>query len=213
VARILSFLLPKNHRFFDLFQQSTSTSVKMAELLYKTVSSESPHEEKMYFNQIGRLKINADEVKHQIYMASSKALISPFERNDMYALSSVINQVADSMHVAARRLNLYQLQSSEPAIKELSGLIIETCTELHNGVNALSDLKNTDTIAQCCAKIKQLESYADRVYNQALSAIIATGQDSIEMIKYTEILAALEYTTDKCEDATEVIESIVVKNT
>jgi uncharacterized protein len=212
VAKFFNFLLPKNQHFFNLFYQSTSNSVQMAELLYQTISSETPHDEKMYFNQIGRLKTNADDLKRQMYTASSKSLIAPFERNDLYSLASVINQVGDSMHVAARRVSLYQLQLMEPAMKELAGLIIETCTELHNGVNALNNLKNTAAITACCNKIKELEAYADRVYNKALSGIAANQTNFIEVIKYTEILAALEYTTDKCEDATEVIESIVIKN-
>jgi hypothetical protein len=212
-AAFLNFLVPKNQLFYNLFNKSSANNVQMSELLYKAVCSESPHDEKMYFNQISRLKTIGNELKHEVYMVSSRALVSPFERDDMYALASAINQVSDSVHVSARRISLYKLEFLTPAIKELSGIIIETSLELENAVKALSSMANAAVIAECCSKIKQLENYADQVYNKALSAIMVNETSSIELIKYTEILAALEKTTDKCEDATGIIESIVVKNT
>ena len=212
-ASFFKYFLPKNDQFFNLFNQSSSNNLQMSELLYKAVCSDSPHEEKMHFNQISRLKIIGNELKHQVYTASSRALVSPFERNDMYALASAINQVCDSVHVSARRISLYKLEFLAPAIKELAGIIIETSMELDSGVKAMNNLQNASVITDCCNEIKQLENYADQIYNKALSAIMINETSSIELIKYTEILAALERTTDKCEDATEVIESIVIKNT
>jgi len=210
---MFQFFVPKNSVFFNLFNQSASNNVRMSELLYKAVSSDSPHDEKMHFNQIARLKTIGNDLKHQVYTVSSRSLISPFERDDMYALASAINQICDTMHVAARRLSLYQLNSVEPAIKEISGLIIEASMELDKSVNYLNNMSHSADISICCKKIRQLENYADEVYNRALSSIVHTETNGIELIKYTEILAALERSTDKCEDATDVIESIVVKNT
>ncbi|MVN90749.1 DUF47 domain-containing protein [Mucilaginibacter aquatilis] len=209
---MFKFFVPKNTVFFNLFNQSATNNVRMAELLYKTVSSETPHDEKMHFNQIARLKSTGNELKHQVYTASSRALVSPFERNDMYALASGINQVCDTIHVAARRLNLYQLKFVEPAMKDIAGLIIEASIELEKGVQNLGNLTLTHDVSTCCKKIRQLETYADQVYNKALSSLIHNETNCIELIKYTEILAALERATDKCEDTTDIIESIIVKN-
>jgi uncharacterized protein Yka (UPF0111/DUF47 family) len=212
-AAFFNFLIPKNHHFFNLFNRAASNNLQMSNLLYTTVCSDLPHDEKMYFNQIARLKIIGNELKHEVYMASSRALISPFERNDMYALASAINHICDSIHISGRRISLYKLEKLEPAVNELSGIIIETCLELETTVRALGNMENAVAITEGCNKIKQLENYADRVYNKALSSIMTSESNSIELIKYTEILAALEKTTDQCEDATNVIESILVKNT
>ncbi len=185
----------------------------MSQLLYQAVCSDSPHDEKMHFNQISRLKTVGNDIKHQVYLRSSRALISPFERNDMYALASAMNQVCDSMNVAARRISLYKLDFVEPAIREIAGILIEASIELDHCIQALRDLHNAPVMAGHCSKVKQLENYADKVYDKAMSAIVHTETNSIELIKYTEILAALEDATDKCEDATDIIESIIVKNT
>lgn len=209
---LLRFFVPKNQGFFDLFNEGTSNNVQMSELLHKVVSSESPDEEKMQLNHISRLKMRGNELKHKVYLASSKAFVSPFERNDMYALASAINSVCDHIHISSRRFSLYQSAHVTPAIKELSGLVIETAMELDRSVQMLNDLKQADEIKESCNKIRELENYADQVYGKAVSGIMVHEKSTVELIKYTEILSAFERTTDKCEHATTIIESIIIKN-
>jgi len=212
MAGFFKFLIPKNQAFFDLFNQSSTNTVQMAELLYKIVSGETPDNDKIQLNQISRLKQTGNDLKHKVYLASAKAFVSPFERNDMYALASAINSVCDHIHISSRRFSLYQSDHVTPSIKELSGLIIETSMALDNSVKGLSNLAYSDVIKENCDKIRQLENYADQVYGKAVSGIMVNETSSVEMIKYTEILSALERTTDKCEHATTVIESIIIKN-
>nr|WP_294945537.1 DUF47 family protein [uncultured Mucilaginibacter sp.] len=207
----LKFLVPKDRVFFDLFDQSCTVNVQMAELLHKLVSGES-ESHNILLNQISRLKQTGNEVKHKVYLASAKAFVSPFARSDMYALASAINNICDYIHISSRRYSLFQSEPASPAIKELSGIIIESCIELQSAVSGLSNLANSDQIKESCNKIKQLEHYADQVSGKAVGAIMETEKNSVEVIKYTEILSALERTTDKCEHATVVIESIIIKN-
>jgi uncharacterized protein Yka (UPF0111/DUF47 family) len=212
MAGFFKFLIPKNQAFFDLFNQSSTNTVQMAELLYKIVSGETPDNDKIQLNQISRLKQTGNDLKHKVYLASAKAFVSPFERNDMYALASAINSVCDHIYISSRRFSLYQSAHVTPSIKELSGLVIETSIALDNSVKGLGNLANSDVIKENCDKIRQLENYADQVYGKAVSGIMVNETSSVEMIKYTEILSALERTTDKCEHATTVIESIIIKN-
>ncbi|RWY52501.1 DUF47 domain-containing protein [Mucilaginibacter gilvus] len=211
MATLLKFLVPKDRAFFDLFDQSCTLNVQMAELLFKLVSGES-QDHNILLNQISRLKQTGNEVKHKVYLASAKAFVSPFARSDMYALASAINNVCDYIHISSRRYSLFQSEPANPAIKELAGIIIESCIELQAAVTGLSNLDNSDAIKDNCNKIKQLEHYADQVSGKAVGAVMESEKNSVEVIKYTEILAALERTTDKCEHATVVIESIIIKN-
>ncbi|MBD1363675.1 DUF47 family protein [Mucilaginibacter sp. ZT4R22] len=211
MATLLKFLVPKDRAFFDLFDQSCTINIQMAELLFKLVSGES-EDHNIQLNQISRLKQSGNEVKHKVYLASAKAFVSPFARSDMYALASSINNICDYIHISSRRYSLFQSEPASPAIKELAGIIIESCMELQAAVTGLSNLDNSDAIKDNCNKIKQLEHYADQVSGKAVSAVMEIEKNSVELIKYTEILAALERTTDKCEHATVVIESIIIKN-
>lgn len=208
----LTFLIPKNTQFFDLFNQSSAVNLQMAELLFAVVSGDSPDENTLHLNQISRLKQTGNEIKHKVYLASAKAFVSPFARSDMYALASAINNICDYIHISSRRFSLFQSGIVSPTVKELSGIIIETCAELQSAIKALDNLDNSDAIKEHCNKVKSLEHYADQVYGKAVSAIMSVETNSVEVIKYTEILSALERTTDKCEHATTVIESIIIKN-
>lgn len=209
----MQFVLPKDQTFFKLFDQSCANNLQMADLLYKLIESGASHnDENIQLNQISRLKQTGNEVKHKVYLSSAKAFVAPFERNDMYALASAINNICDYLYICSRRFNLFQSEPASPAIKELAGIIIETCTELQAAVKGLSDLDESDVIMQHCNKIKELEDYADKIYGNAIGTIMATKTNSVEVLKYIEILSALERTTDKCEHATIVIESIIIKN-
>jgi uncharacterized protein Yka (UPF0111/DUF47 family) len=204
--------LPNNNQiFYGLFNQAASNSYDMAALLYQAAGSDDLQDQKMNFNHIGRLKEKANSIKHQVLVVSGKAFISPFSRDDMYALASSINAVSDFIDVAARRINFYNINVNSP-IKELAGIIVDCCTLLTKCVEALNDLKNVDTITEYCTNIKQLEHYADQVHNKALAHLLDTETDALEIIKYSEILASLERATDKCEHVVNVIESIIIKN-
>jgi uncharacterized protein Yka (UPF0111/DUF47 family) len=208
---LLKFFIPKERAFFELFDQSCEVNAQMAQLLHQLISGES-QDHNLQLNQISRLKQTGNEIKHKVYLASAKAFVSPFARSDMYALASSINNICDYIHISSRRYSLFQSEPASPAIKELSGIIIESCLELQAAVKGLSNLNNADAIKENCNKIKQLENYADLVSAKAIGAVMETETNSVELIKYTEILAALERTTDKCEHASVVVESIIIKN-
>ncbi|NCD69638.1 DUF47 domain-containing protein [Mucilaginibacter agri] len=205
--------LPNNNQiFYSLFNKGASTSYDMAALLYQATGSNDLQDQKMNFNHISRLKEKASGLKHQVLVVSGKAFISPFSRDDMYALASSINSVSDFIDIAARRINFYNIQVIAP-IKELAGIIVDSCTLLVKCVEAMNDLSQGDIITGYCTNIKQLEHYADQVYNKALAYLLDNETDALEVMKYSEVFAALERATDKCEHVVNVIESIIIKNT
>jgi uncharacterized protein Yka (UPF0111/DUF47 family) len=199
-----------NDIFYNHFNQATENASIMAGLLYEAITTDD--EQKPQYNTINRLRAKSQEITREVFADSGKAFISPFERSDMCDLVKAIDTVAGYINISSRRINLYQPTSITPPIKELAGLIVEICAELERCVDAISNLKNVQVITDSINAIKALEHYADKVYNQAVAALLVEEPNAIELIKYNEILLALETTTDKCEHATNVIESIVVKN-
>jgi len=213
MKNFLTRLMPDNDKvFFNLFNRAASNSSAMAKLLYEAVSGEWIPEQKTEFTQISRLKANSSDIKRQVYAVSGKALVSPFERNDMYALVSAINAVSDYIDSSARRISLYSIDVITPAIKELCRITMQCSQELEKCVAALKDISDTETIMSICNNIKQLEHDADHIYDKAFAQLNAEETDTFQIIKYSEILGALERTTDKCEHVTYIIESILIKN-
>ncbi|WP_345952586.1 DUF47 family protein [Mucilaginibacter sp. PAMB04274] len=205
--------MPKNDAvFFNLFNRASANSAAMAKLLNDAVNGEWIPEQKTEFAQISRLKAQSSDIKRQVYAVSGKALVSPFERNDMYALVSAINAVSDYIDSSARRINLYSLDVITAPIRELCAIILEASQHMDRCIRALNKISDSETILGICNQIKQLEHKADQVYDKAFALLNAKETDTFQLIKYSEILGALERTTDKCEQVTYIVESILIKN-
>lgn len=199
-----------NDIFYDHFNRAAENTCTMAALLLEAIGTTD--ETKPQFSQINRLRAKSQEITRQVVNDSGQTFISPFERSDMFELAKAIDEVAGYINISSRRINLYQPAAITPPIKELAELIVKTCDELKACVKAVSNLTDSQTIADSINNIKTLEHYADKVYNTAVADLLVNEPNAIELIKYNEILHALERATDKCESVTKVVESIVVKN-
>ena len=184
----------------------------MATLLNSAVNLTDTYEQKFQFTHIDKLKTKSYEITHQVFIESGKSLVSPFQRKDMCDLAAAIDDVADSIAMASRRISLYGVPKITSPIIDLASLILETTTRLELAVNAMNNIGNPAPIFKLCNDIKQLEYQADTVYNKAFADLLANETDAIQLIKYTDVFMAMETATDSCEDATLVIESILIKN-
>ncbi|UEG52018.1 DUF47 family protein [Mucilaginibacter daejeonensis] len=213
MSSILTRFLPDNDKiFYNLFGKAAANCTQMAQLLIDAISGEWLPDQRTEFMQISRLKAQSTELKREVYAVSGKALISPFERNDMYALASALNNVSDMIDSAARRINLYSLNEITMPIKQLCDLIVRSTIELERCVHALEHITIPEPIVNSCNEIKRLEHEADMVYDKAFALLNAEETDTFQLIKYSEIYGALERTTDKCEDVAYIAESILIKN-
>jgi len=162
--------------------------------------------------QIDKLENKGDEITHQIYLELGKNFITPFDREDIHLLASAIDDVADNIQGAANRMSLYRIDDFTDHIKKLSDLILQGSAELEKAIRELRDLKNVRAIADSCIRINSIENQADNVFDRAVADLFLYEKDAIRLIKYKEILSSLETATDMCEDAANVMESILVKN-
>jgi predicted phosphate transport protein (TIGR00153 family) len=210
---IFQYFVPKDKKlFFPLFEQAASNAVTMARILVETVNSEVPATREELIKQIDRLENKGDELTHQIYLELGKNFITPFDREDIHQLASAIDDVADNIQGAANRMGLYRIDDFNEHIKKLSDLILQGCIELEKAVKELKDLKNVRSIADSCIRINSVENQADNIFDRAVADLFLYETDAIRLIKYKEILSSLETATDMCEDAANVMESILVKN-
>ncbi len=210
---IFQYFVPKDKKvFFPLFEQAASNAVAMATILVETVNSENPATREELIRQIDKLENKGDEITHQIYLELGKNFITPFDREDIHLLASAIDDVADNIQGAANRMSLYRIDEFNDHIKKLSELILQGSAELAKAIRELRDLKNVRSIADSCIRINSIENQADNVFDRAVADLFLYEKDAIRLIKYKEILSSLETATDMCEDAANVMESILVKN-
>ena len=209
---IFQYFIPKDKKFFPLFEKDSANLVQLAEKLVEAVNTEDPTLRKNLFKDIEDLEHAGDEITHQIHLELSKNFITPFDREDIHRLASAIDDIADYIHGSASRMDLYNVTIITTPIKDLAGLILQSCQDLHKAILQLRNLKNIRLIADCCVRIKSIENKADYVFDKAVGELFDNEKDAVNLIKYKEVLSALETATDMCEDAANVLESILVKN-
>ncbi len=210
---IFQYFVPKDKKvFFPLFEQAASNVVAMATILVEAVNSKNMGTREELYKQIDKLENKGDEITHQIYLELGKNFITPFDREDIHSLATAIDDVADYIHGSANRMNLYHIEEISEPIQKLSDLVLQGSTDLEKAVRELKDLKNVRNIADSCIRINSVENQADYVFDRAVADLFLYETDALKIIKYKEVLAALETATDMCEDAANVMESILVKN-
>lgn len=209
---IFQYFVPKDKKFFPLFEKDSANLIVMATRLTEAVKTEDISRRKELFKEIEDLEHTGDEITHQIHLELSKNFITPFDREDIHQLASAIDDVADYIHGSASRMNLYKITTITKPIQELADLILQACNDLDKAVRELRDLKNIRNIADSCVRINSIENQADYVFDKAVGELFEYEKDAVNLIKYKEVLSALETATDMCEDAANVLESILVKH-
>jgi predicted phosphate transport protein (TIGR00153 family) len=207
----LQFLLPKDKKFFPLFGQGTENLLKASKVLVELVNTTSAEKRKELVKEIEHLEHTGDNITHMIFNELSRNFITPFDREDMHALASAIDDILDFIHGSAKRIDLYKIRDNPDSFIMLADCILKGALELNTAVKNLANMKNVNVIKEACVKINSLENHADDVFNMGIARLFDEEKDPIQIIKLKEILSALETATDKCEDAANTIQTILVK--
>lgn len=209
---IFQYFVPKDRKFFPLFEQASGNLIQLSEALFEAVHTQDEARKTELIRQIEDLEHRGDEITHQIFLELSKNFITPFDREDIHALASAIDDIADYIHGSASRMQLYKVTVMTDPIKKLAELIVQGCKDVNKAVGELKNLKNIRIITDSCVRINSVENQADYIFDRAVGDLFEYESDAKTIIKYKEILSALETATDKCEDVANVLESILVKN-
>lgn len=208
---IFQFLVPKDKKFFPLFEQASSNLIELASNLHEAVNLPLKERE-VLFQKIDALEQKGEDITRQTNLELSRNFITPFDREDIHSLITSIDNVADYLHGAASRMRLYQVDKITKSIRKLTEINLEACQHIDVAVKELRNLQNIKKITDACAKINKLENKSDTVYNKAVFEIFENETDAKNIIKYKEVLSVLESATDKCKSVASVLESISVKH-
>jgi predicted phosphate transport protein (TIGR00153 family) len=211
INSFFSFFSPADKKFFPLFEKATANLLLMGQCIDALVKSESDADRLRLTSEINQLENVGDNITHDIFLELSRNFITPFDREDVHALASRIDDVADYIHGAANRIEIYRFGTPTQAMKELGSNIFETVKQIHEAIALLKSSSGYPRIAAICLSIKSLETAADRIFDSALRDLFLNQHDAIALIKNKDILAALETATDRCDDVANVLESIIVK--
>lgn len=202
-------LIPKEEKFFQLFKEMTENIITGAKLLKDMLDNfENPADSQ---RKIKDVEHKGDSLTHEIIKRLNKTFITPLDREDIHSLAGKLDDILDLIDASAQRVIMYNVDSIPPEAKSLGFIILQSCHAVDKAV-AMLGKKTNEQIFEACVEINALENEADRVSREAISRLFDEEKDPIQLIKWKEIYETLEKATDKCEDAANILESVVVKN-
>lgn len=209
---ILSRLLAsKNKVFYGLFEKSADNVSSMGRLLTQVIGEPDFDKRQGLITQMENVEHDNDELTHLLFTELGRNFITPFDREDIHYLASALDDIADYIFATAKKINFYRVNPNDIGMQKLSEIILQSCNEVRKAVGELRNMKNMRVITESLVKINSLENEADDIFDMSIERLFATEADAKEVIKKREIYQVMETATDKCEDAANVIESIIVK--
>ncbi|MFA3783724.1 DUF47 domain-containing protein [Melioribacteraceae bacterium 4301-Me] len=204
---MIKFLIPKEEKYFDHFNDMIDNTFEMATLIKELFSNSKLNFEVQ--QRIFSLERRCDEVSDKILKRLNKTFITPFDREDIVNLSHRIESTSDSLKALASRLEILNLERKIEGAQKLTDIIYLQVKNLHEAIHELKHRNNTTNL---CKAVQDLESEADTVYKESMKNLFANETDPIVLIKNKEILDMLEKTVDKLQLVANAILTIYVKN-
>lgn len=203
--------MPKNKVFYELFETVADRVYDMGIKLKELVHEHDYDKRSSIIAQIEDLEHKNDDTTHQIFTELGRNFITPFDREDIHYLASALDDIADYIFASAKKINFYKVNPNDSGIQKMTELILQGSIEIRKAVKGLRDMKNLREMTESMVKVNSIENQADDVFDMSIEMLFQQENDFKEVIKKREIYQVLEIATDKCEDAANVIESIIIK--
>src|ERR1700683_1094921 len=200
-------LMPRDDNFLEMFialaDNVHSGSKVLVEMFQKDDGAEK------YAERIKDLEHTGDNLTHSLFTRLNQTFITPFDREDIQALSSRIDDVLDLIDAAASRMVTYKITRTRPGIAQLAEVLYDATRQVAVVVRALG---KRDAVLDKCIEINRLENESDRLSRLLIGQLFDEEKDPVQIIKWKEIIEVIEAAVDKCEDVANVIETVTLKN-
>ena len=202
--------IPREEKFFELFEGSAQNMVKVAHKLKELVDTWENVGEKA--SEITELEHEGDKITHRIMGQLNRTFVTPFDREDIALLAQTLDDVTDFIHHAADAMLIYKVNRPGESARKLSEIIVQAAEEVEKAMPQLRHRARLGQILERCVEINRLENVADTVYRSAMGELFTNTTDITEIIKWREIYEHMEAATDRCEDVANVLEGVALKH-
>lgn len=208
---IIKAFLPQDKVFYSIFEQVGVNLTDMGAAFRAAMEEQDTTKRMQMLRLMEDFEHKNDEFTHKIFVELGQNFITPFDREDIHYLATSLDDVADFIYASSKKMVNYNVTFVDDYMKEMVVLIEQGIKALAKAVNELRNMKNLRAITESCVAINSIENQADDLLDQAIIKMFATSTDAIELVKLKDIYQDMEIITDKCEDAANVIESIIIK--
>ncbi len=205
-------LMPKEAKFFDLFNRHAELCVNAASELIELMRGKDADHFEQWMHSIENIEKQADDVTHEVVMGLCKTFVTPLDREDIYRLISRMDDIIDLIEDSAQAVSLYNIEAITPETFRLAELCLISCEKLKEGISMLNNMKDAPKILELCRQVDQLETENDYVTYEAMSNLFRNEPDVRTLIKLKALYELLENVCDICEEVGSILEGIVVKN-
>ena len=200
-------LIPREVRFFDLFDRQSEHIIKAAGVLHELVHHFADARAKAH--AIKEIEHQGDLITHEIVKRLNTTFITPIDREDVHALATRLDDVLDYIEAAAERLVVYRIKEPTSGCRAMAKVIVDTVAATDRTIRCLRGMD--PAFHEHTVEVNRLENSADALLRDSLAALFEEQGDPIEVIKWKEIYETMEIVTDRCEDVANVIEGIILK--
>jgi uncharacterized protein Yka (UPF0111/DUF47 family) len=195
---------PKTFNFFELFEKQIGHGVEAACLLREIVLVGAVTEDAL--SRMAMIEHQGDDVAHKIIDQLNKTFITPFDREDIYALTKQLDDITDMINNILNRLKVYNVTSVDKNLVEFAVVIEQSVRAVARAVGGLQNHKDGQVVFNACVEINRLENVGDTMRD-----LFSGARDPISVIKWKDIYQEAETVLDVCEDVAHVVDSIMVK--
>ena len=203
----------KNNDYFELIKNQTGCSVEASNLLEDVLCSFKAENIEGYRNTMHEIEHRADQIHHDILNKLSTEFITPIDQEDILRLVQIIDDITDALDEVILDMYMYHIAVIPERTVELSKIVNRCVKALDEAVAELKNYKKRDTLHALLVKVNDIETEADQVYIEAIHTLFGSETDGKTLTGVKAVYEALESCCDLCENAADIIEQVVIKNT
>jgi hypothetical protein len=208
---VLKFFLPKDRIFYGLFEEVATTLVQMGGVFKSALKEVDLSKRDAMLRTLEDFEHKNDETTHRIFVELGHNFITPFDREDIHYLATSLDDIADYIWGAAKRIVNYQIDDQYNTLPAFAEIICKSIAAINISIYGLRNMKDLRAITEACVIVNSLENNADDLLDSTMLKLFSSNITAVELIKQKDIYQMLEVVTDKCEDAANVVESIIIK--
>lgn len=205
-------LLPREEKFFTLFERTCASIVEGAKTLDRLIRD--PSSAPTQIARLRELEHEADGITHDTLDKLNRTFLTPFDREDIDAIARNLDEVMDYLEEAGQRIGMYGIEAPREDASKLSALPVKAAEELHNVFRELHQhKKNKAKIRQQLIEINRIENESDALFRAVLSRLFEDRELSpVDLLKWKDVYELIETSVDMCERVSHVVDGILVKH-
>jgi predicted phosphate transport protein (TIGR00153 family) len=204
---LAQILAPNEREYFDLFERAGTNLVHAADLLEEMLGSYPDRRD--LASVIHDCEHEGDRIAHDVIQRLNHTFVTPFDREDIYELVSVLDDIVDFTDEVADYLGVYKIEAPMEQSQHLAKILAQAARQV---AEALTHFRGFKNVTQYTVEVHRLENEADRIARDAIGALFVDGIDPMVVIRWKDIYERLENAIDSTERAAYIIEGIVIKN-